>query len=74
MIQSKFAEPLKIPITEPLEPEELRISALAYPQMDPLKTQKLHGFLDARVLSLWSPLLQRIKIKTPWAIWRCFFP
>lgn len=52
MIQSKFAEPLKIPITEPSEPKELRISALAYPQMDPLKTQKLHGFLDARVLSL----------------------
>lgn len=44
---------LKIPITEPLEPKAHGVSAQAYPQMDPLITRKLRGFLETRALPLW---------------------
>lgn len=39
-----FAESLKIPITEPLEPKELWTSALAEPQLDSLITQNCMDF------------------------------
>lgn len=74
LIQSKFAALLKIPITEPLEPKELRISALAYPQLDPLITWKLHGFLDTRVLSLWPPFPSKNKNKSPLGYMGILFP